>query len=92
MQAARLRVPAAPQDAAKKRKRREPAGAKRGVLHQYDDVPVQKLSLRKTLAVVAEELRQEHGLSEEVCNRKTVEGRARYLKKNGLYKLPPLNE
>jgi hypothetical protein len=64
---------------------------KRFSLAPYDDDIVKYNNLRYPPSKIAEILTIEHDLDPKVMNRRTVEGRLRYLKKNSLKTLAPTN-
>ena len=67
------------------------ATRKKTSLAPYDDEMVKLNNDRQPPAKIAEILCVEHGLDPEVVNRKAVESRLRYLKKNSLKTLAPVN-
>ena len=59
---------------------------------KYDREIIKYAQLHYKPGQIADLLQQEHGVSPGVANRKSVESRLRYLKKNTLAPLPPTND
>ena len=77
-------IPAMPTSTPQKRKRSSG-------LRAYDDELTKYNNMRYPPAKIAELLCIEHNLDPKICNRTSVEGRLRYIKKNSLKTLAPVN-
>jgi hypothetical protein len=76
----------------RKRRRQEATGPRPRGVGKYDREIIKYAQMRYKPGQIADLLQQEHGVGPGVANRKSVESRLRYLKKNSLAPLPPTNE
>ena len=58
---------------------------------EFDEIIIRLNNANLRPAEIADILRRKYGLSTEMMNRKTIESRLRYLKKNRLGSLAPVN-
>ncbi len=70
----------------------EPTGPHPCGVGKYDKEIIKYAHLCYKPGQIADLLQSEHGVSPAVANRKSVKSRLRYIKKNSLAPLPPVND